>query len=148
MDYDDRVKNLKRQDKPLIPYSLRIGREWCHIIQNNQQPVCLECSELGHTRRNCPKIRCSVCKRLGHMSHNCVEREEQDGDEHDDAQPDINLQQPEATESQPRATVADDTANENNNANNDPVNRVILSKGRDGVRKPQSKLKETACHRL
>ena len=27
-------------EKPSIPYSLRIGGEWCRIIHNNQQPVC------------------------------------------------------------------------------------------------------------
>ena len=106
-------------DKPSIPYSLRIGGEWCRIIHNNQQSVCLECSELGHTRRNCPKIRCRVCKRLGHMSYNCDEREEQDAYEQIDAQPEINLQQPEATDVE--ATVA---GNENTHANSDAVNKV------------------------
>ena len=55
-------------DKPTIPYSLckyggvvRIGGEWCRVIHNNQQKVCTECSELGHTKRNCPRIRCRVC---------------------------------------------------------------------------------------
>ena len=57
-------------DKPSIPYSLRVGGEWCRIIHNNQQPVCMECNELGHTKRNCPKIQCRVCKQLGHMSYN------------------------------------------------------------------------------
>ena len=68
-------------DKPSLPYSMRIGGEWCRIIHNNQQPVCLECKELGHTRKNCPTIRCRVCKQLGHMSYNCDQREEinQDG---------------------------------------------------------------------
>lgn len=60
-------------DKPTIPYSLRISGEWCRIIHNNQQPVCIECNELGHTRRNCPKIRCRICKQLGHMSYYCVQ---------------------------------------------------------------------------
>ncbi len=106
-------------DKPSIPYSLRIGGEWCRIIHNNQQSVCLECSELGHTRRNCPKIRCRVCKRLGHMSYNCDEREEQDAYEQIDAQPEINLQQPEATDVE--ATVA---GNGNTHANSDAVNKV------------------------
>ena len=39
-------------NKTSIPYSLRIGGEWCRIIHNNQQPVCIECGELGYTRRN------------------------------------------------------------------------------------------------
>ena len=38
-------------EKQSIPYSLRIGGEWCKIIHNNQQPVCSECSEVGHTRK-------------------------------------------------------------------------------------------------
>ena len=104
-------------DKPSIPYSLRIGGEWCRIVHNNQQPVCIVCSELGHTRRNCPKIRCHVCKRLGHMS--CDEREGQDAKEQNDAEPDINLQQPEATDLE--ATV---TGIENTHANSDAVNKV------------------------
>ena len=49
-------------DKPSIRYSLRIGGEWCRIIHNNEQPVCIECSQLGQTRINFPKIRCrGVC---------------------------------------------------------------------------------------
>lgn len=63
-------------DKPSLPYSMRIGGEWCRIIHNNQQPVCLECKELGHTRKKCPMIRCRVCKQLGHMSYICDQREE------------------------------------------------------------------------
>ena len=106
-------------DKPSIPYSLRIGGEWCRIIHNNQQPVCIECSELGHTRRNCPKIRCRVCKRLGHMSYNCDEREEQDAEEGNAVEPDINLQQPEATDQE--ATV---TETESTHANSDVVNKA------------------------
>ena len=39
-----------------IPYSLRIGGEWCRIIHSNQQPVCGECKELGHARKRCPQI--------------------------------------------------------------------------------------------
>ena len=106
-------------DKPSIPYSLRIGGERCRIVHNNQQPVCIVCSELGHTRRNCPKTRCRVCKRLGHMSYNCDEREGQDAEEQNDAEPDIKLQQPEATDLE--ATV---TGIENTHANSDAVNKV------------------------
>ena len=43
-------------EKQSIPYSLRIGGEWCKIIHNNQQPVCSECSEVGHTRKRCPAV--------------------------------------------------------------------------------------------
>ena len=57
---------------PSLPYSMKIGGEWCRIIHSNQQPVCLECNELGHTKK---KIRCRVCKQLGHMSYNCDQQE-------------------------------------------------------------------------
>ena len=60
-------------DKPSIPYSLRIRGEWCRIIHNNQQP---NCNELGHTKRNCPKIRCRVCQQLGHISYNYDSQED------------------------------------------------------------------------
>ena len=86
-------------DKPSIPYSLRVGGEWCRIIHNNEQPVCMECNELGHTKRNCPKIQCRVCKQLGHMSYNCELREEQDG-EAPDRQPETKDEQAEATDRQ------------------------------------------------
>ena len=109
-------------DKPAIPYSLRVGGEWGRIIHNNQQPVCIECSELGHTRRNCPKIRLRVCKLLGHMSYNCVEREEQEGEEQNDAEPEVNPQQPEATDVE--ATVTGNTGIQNTHANSDAVNKV------------------------
>ena len=46
---------------PSIPYSLRIGGEWCRIIQNNQHRVCTNCQELGHTRKNFPTIECRRC---------------------------------------------------------------------------------------
>ena len=58
-------------EKQSIPYSLRIGGEWCKIIHNNQQPVCSECSEVGHTRKRCPAVECRICHELGHMSYNC-----------------------------------------------------------------------------
>ena len=57
-----------------IPYSLRIGGEWCRIIHNNQQPVCGECKELGHTRKRCPQIECRICKEKGHLSYVCDKR--------------------------------------------------------------------------
>ena len=58
-------------DKKSIPYSIRIGGEWCRIIYNDQQPVCTECTEIGHTRKNCPSIKCRICNKLGHISYNC-----------------------------------------------------------------------------
>ena len=57
--------------KPSIPYSVKIADEWCRIIQNNQQPICGECNELGHSRRRCPEISCCKCHKQGHMSHDC-----------------------------------------------------------------------------
>lgn len=36
---------------PSIPYSLRTGGDWCRIIHNNQQPVCIECNELGRAHK-------------------------------------------------------------------------------------------------
>ena len=57
-----------------IPYSLRIGGEWCRIIHNNQQPVCGECKELAHTRKRCPQIECRICKEKGHLSYVCDKR--------------------------------------------------------------------------
>ena len=60
--------------KKSIPYSLRIGGEWCRIIHNNQQPVCGECKELGHTRKRCPQIEWRICKEKGHLSYVCDKR--------------------------------------------------------------------------
>ena len=59
---------------PSIPYSLKIADEWCRIIHNNQQPVCRECSQLGHSCRKCPTIKCNLCKATGHMSMDCDKR--------------------------------------------------------------------------
>lgn len=58
-------------DKKSIPYSIRISGEWCRIIHNDQEPVCTECSEIGHLRKNCPLIKCRICNNLGHISYNC-----------------------------------------------------------------------------
>lgn len=60
--------------KKSIPYSLRIAGEWCRIIHNDQQPVCSECQELGHTRKRCPEVQCRICKEKGHMSYVCEQR--------------------------------------------------------------------------
>ena len=68
-------------EKPSIPFSLRIGREWCRVRHNNQQPVCTKCCELGHTRKRCPKVKCRVCHQLGHMPYNCDMNVEDDGEE-------------------------------------------------------------------
>ena len=60
--------------KPSIPYSIKIGDEWCRIIHSNQQPICSECHEVGHSRRRCPQIICRNCNGYGHMAHDCVEQ--------------------------------------------------------------------------
>ena len=56
---------------PSIPYSIRIGGEWCRIIHNNQQLICTHCNEPGHPRKNCPLIECRLCNSLGHLSFHC-----------------------------------------------------------------------------
>lgn len=60
--------------KKSIPYSLRIGGEWCRVIHNDQQPICSECQEVDHTRKKCPEIICRICKEKGHMSYVCEKR--------------------------------------------------------------------------
>ena len=54
-----------------IPCSMKIDGQWCRIIHNDQQPVCSECRQEGHTRRRCPDIKCRRCKKKGHMSYDC-----------------------------------------------------------------------------
>ena len=49
-----------------IPYSMKIGGQWCRIIHNDQQLVCSECQQEGHT-----DIECRRCKNKGHMSYHC-----------------------------------------------------------------------------
>ena len=60
-------------EKRSIPYSLRIGGEWCRVIHNDQQPVCSECKELGHTRKRCREIICRICKEKGTCSIIAIE---------------------------------------------------------------------------
>ena len=48
MENGNRLVKMLLEEKS-IPYSLRIGGEWCRIIHNNQQLVCSECHEPGHT---------------------------------------------------------------------------------------------------
>ena len=52
-------------EKRSIPYSLRIGGECCRVIHNDQQPVCSECKDLGHTRKRCAEIICEIAKEKG-----------------------------------------------------------------------------------
>ena len=62
-------RSVKRVlEKKSIPYSLRIAGEWWRVIHNNNQPICCECQEVGHTRKGCPTVKCRVCNELGHMS--------------------------------------------------------------------------------
>ena len=62
-----------------IPYSMKIGGQWCPIIHNDQQPVCSECRQEGYTKRTCPDIECRRCKNKGHMSYDLNELEEKQG---------------------------------------------------------------------
>lgn len=64
-----------------IPYSMKIGGQWCRIIYNDQQPVCSECRQEGHTRRRCPVIECRRCKNKGHMSYDCDKAESNEPEE-------------------------------------------------------------------
>ena len=52
-------------EKRSIPYSLRIGGEWCRVIHNDQQPVCSECKDLGHTCKRCAEIICQIAREKG-----------------------------------------------------------------------------------
>ena len=56
---------------PSIPHSLKIADEWCRISHNNQQPVCRECNQLGHSHCKCPTIKCNLCNVTSHMSMDC-----------------------------------------------------------------------------
>ena len=69
-----------------IPYSIRIGGEWCRIIHDNQQPVCSECNEVGHTRKHCPKIECRICKQKGHMSYVCDRNNKQENNKQESSE--------------------------------------------------------------
>ena len=80
LENGNRLVKMHLADKS-IPYSLRIDGEWCRVIHNNQQPMCSECKELGHTRKRCPEIVCKICKEKGHMSYVC-ERRYQPEEEH------------------------------------------------------------------
>ena len=114
-------------EKPSIPYSLRIGGEWCRIIHNNQQPVCIECNEVGHTKRNCPNIRCRVCNQLGHISYNCDQQEDNndetaDGHANDQDSEEIHREQPESARVDPTSeasTAAVLSGNNNKTDSND-----------------------------
>ena len=91
--------------KPSIPYSIKIGDEWCRIIHTNQQPICSECNAVGHSRRRCPEIICRKCNGHGHMARDCEQQPTpppQDPsnpeDEHsENTAPDENITEPEPT---------------------------------------------------
>ena len=105
-------------EKRSIPYSLRIGGEWCRVIHNDQQPVCSECKELGHTRKRCPEIICRICKEKGHMSYNCDRRnnrdevEQQMGDQNETS---TNSENTAPAENVPVPTTTNDAGNVNSN---------------------------------
>ena len=71
-------------EKKSIPYSLRVCGEWCRIIHNDQQPVCSECSEIGHTRKRCPEVECRICKEKGHLSYDCDKRHNREQTDQDE----------------------------------------------------------------
>ncbi len=58
-------------NSPSVPYSLKIDGEWCRIIHNNQQRVCLQCHAVGHSQRKCPAVICKKCSQRGHLSFDC-----------------------------------------------------------------------------
>ena len=122
--------------KKSIPYSLRIGGEWCRIIHNDQQPICSECQELGHTRKKCPEIVCRICKEKGHMSYACDKRNVRtDAEESGQQAHDISTEEPkeslnittnEASKGEPtshlqsaRNTTTTEQAKDNNNTTED-----------------------------
>ena len=57
--------------KVSIPYLLRIDRQWCRIIHNNQQRVCSFCHGVGHSQRKSPDIDCRNCGTKGHIARDC-----------------------------------------------------------------------------
>ena len=91
--------------KPSIPYSIKIGDEWCRIIHSNQQPICSECHEVGHSRRRCPQIICRNCNGHGHMARDCVEEpappppdpDHQHDETSENTAPEENITEPETT---------------------------------------------------
>jgi hypothetical protein len=42
-------------------------RKWA----GGHQPRCLECGEVGHMQKLCPKVTCRRCGKIGHMSAAC-----------------------------------------------------------------------------
>ena len=100
-----------------IPYSLRIGGEWCCVIHSNQQPVCGECKELGHTRKRCPQIECRICKEKGHLSYVCDKKVDQveETEKHEDQVGTVPLAPTEMA-------IDDDTINEKGPTENEKKN--------------------------
>ena len=45
----------------------KVDRKWA----GGHQPRCLECGEVGHMLKNCPKVMCRRCGKVGHMSAAC-----------------------------------------------------------------------------
>ena len=57
-----------------IPYSLQIGGEWCRIIHSNQQLICTNCHEPGHSRKTVRQSNAALVKHLA-ISPTTVQRE-------------------------------------------------------------------------
>ena len=109
-----------------IPYSMKIGVQWCRIIHNNQQPICSECHQEGHVRRKCPEIECRLCKTKGHMSFDCTQK-----DVNSDAQTDPTPIPKEPTAENELNNDGDDEMQENIQGN---PQEVLQEKVQDSLR--------------
>ena len=58
-----------------IPYSLQIGGEWCRIIHNNQQLICTNSHEPGHSRQKLSINRMHLAIKHLAISPTTVQRE-------------------------------------------------------------------------
>ena len=96
---------------PSIPYSLKIGGEWCRVIHNNQLLLCSNCDGTGHSRKNCPTIEYRYCKQLGHLSFHCPEKTARHKERNaDEEQPNTeNTQTETAQEQATTSTMEQDT---------------------------------------
>ena len=57
---------------------------------------CFECKELGHVKRNCPRLKskiCSFCKKHGHLSQDCWSKKKKDTEEKENTDSDNKVKQ-------------------------------------------------------